>query len=110
MIRNKTRLTRSQIKKMYEYSKGLAFPNKRQKDDLKFLFHPLTPSDIYVKYTSFSLEPDNGISSVVNLICINPEGKMRDCKMDFDNMQQRMEFESGFIEVDLDANANLIFV
>ncbi|GEM_PF-1546667 len=110
MKRNKTKLTRSQLRKMLEYAKGLTFPNKQKKDDLKFLFHPLTPNDIYVKYTSYSLEPDNSVESVIKLICISPNGNLRGCEQDFQTLSQRMEFESGFIEVDLDANANLIFV
>lgn len=110
MIQNRTKLTRKQLQAMYNYAEGLAFKNKNKKEDLQFFFHPLTPSDIYVKYTSYGLEPDNSILSIVNVICIKPDGVSRSCDMDFKFLSERMEFESGFIEVDIDANANLIFV
>jgi hypothetical protein len=32
------------------------------------------------------------------------------CIEQFDDIRQRMQFESTFIEVDLDANGNIVFV
>lgn len=110
MKRNKTRLTRKQLNTMYNYTKDLATKGSSKQQNLKFFFHPYTPNNIYVKYTTYSLEPDNSIMSTTNTICIMLNGEKRNCDFDFDTLQQKVQFESDFIEVDLDANANLIFV
>jgi len=109
-MKNKVRITREQIKAMHDHLSGLAFPNKQQKKDLKMFYNPLTPKDIYVKYTAYSLNPDNSIDSEIMVYCIKPNGVKRNCIEQFDDLRQRMQFESNFIEVDLDANGNIVFV
>jgi len=108
-MRNKIKLSTEQIKAMYDYLTGKAFKNKKKKEDLQFLYHSLTPNKVYVKYTVYGLEDDGSIYSENNLVCINPNGKVMDCENDFNNIKERMAFEYGLIEIDLDANANVVF-
>ena len=84
--------------------------DKRKREDLKLYYHLLTPKDVYVKYKSFSIEPDNSIHSKVDLQCIKPNGKKEDCGCHYDNLKQRLEFESGLMEIDLDANGKIVFI
>jgi hypothetical protein len=109
-MKNNVKITKEQIKTMHDYISGYAFYDKRQKKDLKLLYSLLTPKDIYVKYTSYALEPDNGISSEVNIKCIKPDGSRMNCVEQFDNLKQRLEFESNLIEIDLDANGKIVLV
>jgi hypothetical protein len=109
-MKNNVKITREQIQTMHDYLSGYAFNDKRQKKDLKLFYNLLTPKDVYVKYTSYSLEPDNGIKSEVSLKCIKPNGSKMNCVEQFDNLKQRLEFESNLIEIDLDANGNIVFV
>tara|TARA_R110002124_G_scaffold71936_2_gene192394 strand:- start:200 stop:529 length:330 start_codon:yes stop_codon:yes gene_type:complete len=109
-MRNINKLTRPQIQSMLTHIGGLNGRNEGRKKDLKMFYHPLTPKDVYVKYTSFGLEPDNSIYSEIVVKCIKSDGKSEDCIKQFDNLKQRMGFESDFLEIDLDGNGNLIFV
>ena len=109
-MKNNVRITREQIKSMHDHLSGNAFANKKAKADLKLYYNALTPKDIYVKYTAYSLQPDNGIESIVKVHCIQPNGSISNCADQFENLNQRMEFEYNFIEIDLDANGNIVFV
>jgi hypothetical protein len=109
-MKNKVRITREQIQSMHDHLSGMAFPNKQQKRDLKIFYNLLTPKEIYVKFTSYSLLPDNSIESEIIVHCIKPNGSIMNCVEQFDDLRQRMQFESNFIEVDLDANGNIVFV
>ena len=109
-MKNNVRITREQIKAMHDHISGIAFADKRQKNDLKLYYNALTPKDIYVKFTAYSLQPDNSIDSELKVHCIKPNGSISNCADQFENLKQRMEFESNFIEVDLDANGNIVFV
>jgi hypothetical protein len=42
--------------------------------------------------------------------CIKPDGSKMNCVEQFDDLRQRMQFESNFIEMDLDGNGNIVFV
>jgi hypothetical protein len=108
-MKHTERITSEQIKSMHKHLGGLPTENKHKKD-LKFFYNPLTPKDIYVRYSTFTLQPDNSINSEVILSCIKPNGKKTDCDGQFDNLKQRLEFESQFLEIDLDANRNIVFV
>ena len=109
-MKNNVRITREQIKTMHDHLSGMAFPNKQQKNDLKLYYSALTPKDIYVKYTAYSLQPDNSIDSELKVHCIKPDGSKMNCIDQFDDLRQRMQFETTFVEVDLDANGNIVFV
>lgn len=109
-MRNKVKLTIEQLNSMYEYSKNLSFGGGNGKKDLKFYYHPLKPNNIFIKYKSYSIEQDGSIFSEIEVMCIDRSGKIDSCANDFDNLKQRMEFESDFIEIDLDANGNIIFL
>ena len=109
-MRSKEKITKEQIKGMHDYLSGLAFSDKKTKQDLKIFYHLLTPKDIYVRYSSYQLEPDNSIVSSVSVKCIKPNGSVMNCVDQFDNLKQRLEFESQFIEIDLDANGNIVML
>ena len=109
-MRNNIKITDEQIKAMHNFLSGIAFADKRQRQDLKLFYSVYSPNDVYVKYTSYSLLPDNGIESSYKILCIKPDGSNMDCVGDFDNMKQRIEFESNLIQVDLDSNGKLVFV
>ena len=109
-MKNIIKITDEQIKEMQSFLSGLAFANNKQRQDLKLFYSVLTPKDVYVKYTSYSLLPDNGIESSNKILCIKPDGSNMNCVEQFDNMKQRLEFESNLIEVDLDNNGKLVFV
>jgi hypothetical protein len=109
-MKNNVKITREQLKAMYDHISGLAFPDKRQKKDLKLYYSALTPNDIYVKFTAYSLQPDNSIDSELKVYCIKPNGSKMNCIEQFDDLRQRMQFETSFVEVDLDANNNIVFV
>jgi hypothetical protein len=109
-MESKVKITPEQIKTMHDHLSGLSFNDKRKKQDLKLFYHLLTPKDVYVRYKTFSVEPDNSITSKVDLHCIKPNGKKEDCSIKFDNLKQRLEFESGLMEIDLDANRKIVFI
>ncbi len=109
-MESKVKITTEQIKAMQDHLSGLAFNDKNKKQDLKLYYHLLTPKDIYVMYKSFSVEPDNSILSKIELMCIKPNGKKEDCGCHYDNLKQRLEFESGLLEIDLDANGKIVFI
>jgi hypothetical protein len=109
-MENIAKITNEQIEAMQDYLSGFAFANKKKREDLKLFYSALTPNDIYVKYTSYGLLPDNGIESIYKILCIKPNGEKKDCLEQFENINQRLEFESNLIEIDLDANGNLVIV
>lgn len=109
-MQSKVKITTEQIKTMQNHLYGLSFKDNRKRDDLKLFYHLLTPKDIYVRYKSFSIEPDNSIFSKVDMQCIKPSGKKEDCGCQFDNLKQRLEFESQLLEIDLDANGQIVFI
>jgi len=109
-MESKVKITTEQIKAMQNHISGLSFNDKRKKEDLKLYYHLLTPKDIYVRYKSFSVEPDNSIVSKIDMQCIKPNGKKEDCSSQFDNLKQRLEFESQLMEIDLDANGKIVFI
>ena len=109
-MESKVKITTEQIKAMQNHISGLSFNDRRKKEDLKLYYHLLTPKDIYVRYKSFSVEPDNSIVSKIDMQCIKPNGKKEDCSSQFDNLKQRLEFESQLMEIDLDAKGQIVFI
>jgi len=109
-MKSKEKLTTAQLKSMHDHISGIAFKDNNPKKDLKLFYNLLTPNKVYVRYMSYGLEPDNSISSKITFNCINPDGSVKDCEKQFDNIKQRMEFESQCYEIDLDANANIVFL
>jgi len=109
-MKNTAKITDQQLEAMQNYLSGFVFVDKKKRQDLKLLYSALTPQDIYVKYTSFELLGDNGIQSTFKILCIKPDGSNQNCVDQFDNINQKMEFESNLVEVDLDANGNIFFV
>jgi hypothetical protein len=109
-MESKVKITKEQIRAMHEHLSGLSFKNNGKKEDLKLYYHLLTPKDIYVMYKTFSVEPDNSIYSKIEIHCIKPSGKKEDCGCHYDNLKQRLEFESGLMEIDLDANGKIVFI
>lgn len=107
-MRNTVKITQEQIKGMHDHLKQL--PTNSHRKDLKIFYNPLMPKNVYLRYTSFSLENDNSISSNVTLSCIKPDGSKENCEDQFDNLKQRLEFESQFLPIDLDANRNIVFL
>lgn len=108
-MKNTVKITKEQIKGMHEHLSDLP-TGMRHKKDLKIFYNPLMPRNVYVRYTTFGLEPDNSIRSQVTLNCIRPDGSKIDCEDQFDNLKQRLEFESQFLQIDLDANRNIVFI
>ena len=82
--------------------------DERSRKNVQILYSIHTPKDIYVKYTSYELLEDNSISSVYILNCIMPDGTVNDCDTKFKTLSERLEFESQMIEMDIDANCNLV--
>lgn len=109
-MRNLVKLTQLQIQSMLNHIEGFAFPDKRKKNTLKLYYHIDTPKDVYVKYLSYGVEADNSIFTEEVVECIKPDGTKYNCANLFDNLKQKMEFNSGLFEIDLDANGNIIFV
>lgn len=109
-MESKVKITTEQIKTMQNYISGVSSNDKRRKEDLKLYYHLLTPRNIYVRYKSYSVEPDNSIVSKIDMQCIMPDGKNEDCVSKFDNLKQRLEFESQLMEIDLDANGKIVFI
>ena len=109
-MRNSVKLTPMQIRSMLNHIQGIAFPDKRKKTSLKLYYHIDTPKDIYVKYLTYGVESDNSIYTEEIVECIKPDGRKFNCANQFDNLKQKLEFNSGFLEIDLDANGNIIFV
>jgi len=108
-MKSTTKLTPFQIQKMYEYIKKYS-DEKSENKKVSLLFNPRTPKDIYVSYLSYDLLDDNSVSSQVELICIKEDGSVVDFANKFDNLNQRLEFESQLLEVDLDANAKIVIL
>lgn len=109
-MKNSIKITDEQLKAMHNFLSGLAFADKKQRQDLKLFYNLYSPKDIFVKYTSYRLLDDNGIDSSCEILCIKPDGSNGDCIEQFDNMKQRIEFESNLIQVDLDNNGKIYFV
>ncbi len=106
----KNKLTNEQVKSMHDYLSGLAFKDKRKKNSLKLYYHISTPKDVYVKFLSYSVEPDNSIFSEEITQCIKPDGSKMNCAEQFENLRQKMEFESGLLEIDLDSRGNIMIL
>tara|TARA_B100000989_G_C19390582_1_gene405551 strand:+ start:405 stop:728 length:324 start_codon:yes stop_codon:yes gene_type:complete len=106
----KHKLTKQQIQSMHEHLSKLTYKDKSKKSTLKFLYHIDTPKDVYVKYLSYSVEPDNSIFSEEITQCIKPDGSKMDCAEQFENLRQKMEFESGLLEIDLDSRGNIMIL
>ena len=104
---NKVKITQKQIQAIYDFLSGMSADERTQKE-VKILYSLYTPKDIYIKYTSFELLPDNSISSLSILNCIMPDGTENDCDAKFKTLSERLEFESQMIEMDIDANCNLV--
>jgi len=109
-MKSTIKITDEQLKAMHNFLSGIAFTDNRQRQDLKLFYSLYSPKDIFVKYTSYSLMDDNGITSSSEILCIKPDGSTGDCIEQFDTMKQRIEFESNLIQVDLDANGKIYFV
>jgi hypothetical protein len=108
-MQSRTKFTQAQIQSMRDYAESaVKMPSQRR--DMKFLFHPSTPKDIYVKYTSYSLDDDNGIHSTLDVVCINPDGTKSDCYEQFKSVREQMAFSSDFIEVGLDSQGRMILL
>jgi hypothetical protein len=105
-----SKITNEQIKKMHDYLSKIPITDKGNKNDLKLFYSALTPKDVYVKYVSYSLNGDNSISSNITLIRINPNGSTTNMLDELKELKYILEFESDLIEVDLDANGNIVFV
>tara|TARA_B100000497_G_C7653650_1_gene393353 strand:- start:593 stop:919 length:327 start_codon:yes stop_codon:yes gene_type:complete len=108
-MRSNVKITKPQIKSMLDFMKkhsGKRGDNK----NFNMYYHPLTPNDVYIYFISYGVENDNSISSEVVIRCIKRDGSVDNCALQFDNLKQRMQFESEFLEIDLDGNGNLIFV
>ena len=106
-MKTQVKFTIDQIKAMHDFGEK-ALANKSDYRDMKFLYNPNTQKDIYVKYTSYSLGDDNGIESVVEVLCIKPNGATFDCYEQFDDLRQRMAFSADFVEIDLDERGKMI--
>lgn len=106
----KNKLTNEQIQGMHDYISGLAFRDKKQKNSLKIYYHISTPKDVYVKFQSYGVEPDNSIYSEEVTQCIKPDGSEMNCADQFENLRQKMEFESGLLEIDLDSRGNIMIL
>jgi len=99
------KFTDEQIKAMYNYLHGL--DDSKVKEDLQFLYNPHTPQDIYIKYITYGVSGDNSITSNLEVLCVKPDGATVDCFEQFENLAQKMQFSSNFIEIDLDNKGNL---
>lgn len=109
-MRSKNKITKAQIQKMYDFIQGVAFKDRRKNSTLKVFYHIDTPKDVYVSYLTYGVEPDNSIYSEKLIECIKPDGSVMDCSNQFDNLKQKMEFNSGLIEIDLDSKGNIIIL
>lgn len=108
-MKTTAKLTASQLETMYRYLEKYSSKDADKKI-VKLLYNPLTPQEVYVAYTSFKVLDDNSIESKVELDCIKPDGSTDDCSTQFDNLKQRLEFESKLIEIDLDANGKIVIL
>lgn len=105
-----SRITTEQIKKMHEYLSAIPNADKGKKSDLKLFYSALTPKDVYVKYVTYSLNGDNSINSNIKLIRISQNGETTDMLDELKELKYILEFESNLVEIDLDANGNIVFV
>ena len=106
-MKNRVRFTMDQIKAMHDFT-ARAMKYKSDYRDMKFLYNPNTPKDIYVKYTGYSLGDDNGIETNIEVVCVKPDGAMMDCYEQFDDLRQRMAFSADFVEIDLDERGKMV--
>jgi hypothetical protein len=108
-MESRTKFSRAQIQSMKEYAEdAIEMPSQRR--DLKFLFHPHTPKEIYVKYTSYSLDDDNGINSKMEVVCVHPDGRRSDCYEQFESVREQMAFAKDFVEIGLDAQGRMLLL
>jgi hypothetical protein len=105
-MKSRVKFTLDQIKAMHNFASRAV---KYQSDyrDMKFLYNPNTPKDVYVKYTGYSLGDDNGIETNIEVVCVKPDGTMTDCYEQFDDLRQRMAFNADFVEIDLDERGKM---
>lgn len=105
-MKSRMKLTIDQVKAMHDFASRAV---KYQSDyrDMKFLYNPNTPKDVYVKYTGYSLGDDNGIETNIEVVCVKPDGTMTDCYEQFDDLRQRMAFNADFVEIDLDERGKM---
>ena len=108
-MRNIYKISKRQLESMYNHLQGLSFKDKKKNKSLKMFYHMDTPKDIYVRYITYGVEPDNSIYSEEIIECIKPDGSKVNCATQFDNLKQKMQFNSGLLEIDLDSKGNLIF-
>jgi hypothetical protein len=106
-MENNIKLTKEQIDSMRSYISTLS--SKGGKTNLMFMYNPLTPKDVYVKFTNYSVSEDNSIYSKEELICIDPQGKNNNCDIVYMDFNQRLGLERNMIEFDLDANGKIVF-
>lgn len=103
------KVTYEQLEVLKQYLEQVS----QQKGDLtkvKFMYTALSPENIYVKYVDFKLLEDNSILSKEEVKCVQKNGVISDCLNNFENLNQRLQFLSELVEVDFDANNNIIFV
>lgn len=108
-MRKEIKFSKEQIEAIYNYINSNRSSSSNY-ENLKFLYNPNTPKDIYAKYVSYELMDDNGIMSNVNVMCVKPNGAISDCYDQFDDLKQRMAFAGDFIEIDLDSKGKMVFV
>ena len=105
-MKSQVKFTLDQIKAMHDYlAKSQVGSDYRE---MKFLYNPNTPKDIYVNYVSYSLGDDNGMETTMDVVCIKPNGSQMDCYEQFDDLRQRMAFNADFVEIDLDNKGRMV--
>ena len=102
-MRSNVKITKPQIKSMLDFMKKHSVKEGKNKN-FNMYYHPLTPNDVYIYFISYGVENDNSISSEVVIRCIKRDGSVDNCALQYDNLKQRMQFESEFLEIDLDGN------
>jgi hypothetical protein len=108
-MRAHKKLTKEQIKGLLEFvAKAEQMPSKFR--ELKFLYNPNTPEDVYAKFLGYQLEGDNGILVNEEVVCIKNNGELTDCFEQFGSLREKMAFSADFIEFDIDKNGRIRFV
>jgi len=103
------KFSREQIQAMLDFIQANRVDNATY-ENLKFLYNPNTPKDIYAKYTSHELMDDNGIATIFNVLCVKPDGSTMDCYEQFDNLKEQMAFSADFIEIGLDDKGKMVIL
>lgn len=103
------KLTKQQIEGLLSFvEKAEKMPSQFR--DLKFLYNPNTPEDVYAKYVSYELGDDNGILVNEEVVCVKNDGALTDCYKQFGSLRERMAFAADFIDFDIDKNGRIRFV